>query len=382
MPNLNLLKNIRGLKNSKALKNIKDDTNIGPIVWIGLTMIGIYFFFDNSFPILPIVVVIFAIYLVNNDLPVGKIMIIVLCVYLLYHALRTITFVMTGKCGQHRHALMLERFADNNYASLRRRLNSLNNKISDSSNKVDKLRSAIEGLKPEICGILKQIDESNEGDFNSNIPEEESTLPVDKQKQRAAARAEKAKVAVAKYKATYVKNHKNIPLLECFVDTDETDAINVDISTTEENLNSLESSFLEVKDLLGSNNLLEEKDFLGRDKYNSYSTTLNYNDRYIKKMQKAIEDSMSKKDEGFVDLGKDRATLESNPTLYVEALEDAYKILNKQIVGAKPIIDTYVKRIKQQKSDIATAKGPVNNDVVQKNTLDASFNALQSKPKE
>jgi chromosome segregation ATPase len=276
---------------------------------------------------------------------------------------------MTGKCGQHRPALMLERFTDNNYASLRRRLNSLNNNISDSSNKVDKLRSAIEGLKPEICGILNQIDESNEGDYKSNIPEEESKLPVDKQKQRAAARAEKAKVAVAKSKATYVKNHDNIPLLECFVDSDETDAINVDISSTEENLNSLESDFLEVKGILGGG------------KSNSYNTTLNYNDRYIKKMQTAIEDSISKKDEGFVDLGKNRATLESNPTLYVEALEDAYKILNAEIVGAKPIVDSYLKRIKQQKGDVATAKGPVNNDAVQKNTLEASFNALQSKPK-
>jgi predicted nucleic acid-binding Zn-ribbon protein len=375
MPNLNLLKNIRGLKNSKALKNIKDDTNIGPIVWIGLIMIAIYFFFDNSFPILPIVVVIFAIYLVNNDLPVGQIMIIVLCVYLLYHALRAITFVITSKCGQHRPALMLERFADNNFASLRRRLNSLNNKISDSSNKVDKLRSVVEGLKPEICGILKQIDESNEGDYNSNIPEEESTLPADKQKQRAATRAEKAKVFVAKSKATYVKNHDNIPMLECFVDSDEIDAINVDISSTEENLNSLESSFLEVKDLLGS------RDFFGREKTNSYTTTLNYNDRYIKNMQKAIEDNVSKKDEGFLDLGKNKDALESNPTLYVEALEDAYKILNKAIVGAKPIIDSYVKRIKQQKSDIATAKGPVTNEDVRKDTMDASFSALQSKPK-
>jgi hypothetical protein len=366
MPNLNLLKNIKGLKNSKALQTLKDDTNIGPIVWIGLTMIGIYFFFDSSFPILPIVVVIFSIYLVNNDLPIGKIMIIVLCIYLLYHALRTINFVMTGRCGQHRPALMIERFADNNYNSLRRRLNSLNTKISNSSDKVSNLRSTIESLKPDICSILKQIDESNEGDYNSNIPEEENLLPAEQQKMRAKTRAEKAKTIVAKSKATYVKSHGNIPLLECFTDADEIDIINLDLSTTEENLNSLDSDFSEVKGLLGG------------DKSNSYNSTLNYNDRYIKKMQKAVISSLEK-EEGFIDLGIDKATLNSNPNLHVQALEDAYKTLSDDIVAYMPIIDGYVKRLKRQKADVATAKGPVNNESVQKNTLETSYNSLKTK---
>jgi hypothetical protein len=262
---------------------------------------------------------------------------------------------------------MLERFADNNYGSLRRRLNSLDSKISDSSNKVGKMRSAVEGLKPDICGILKQIDDSNEGEYNSNIPEEESALPVDQQKQRASARAEKARAAVAKSKTTYSKNHGNFPILECFVDADDTDAINVDISSVEENLNSLESDFSEIRGLLGG------------DKSNSYNTTLNYNDRYIKKMQNAVMDSLTKKDEGFLDLGVDKATLDSNPNLHVQALEDAYKTLSKDIDAFGPAIDKYVKRVKQQKSDVATAKGPVNNDAVQKNTLDASYNAQKTK---
>jgi septal ring factor EnvC (AmiA/AmiB activator) len=246
-------------------------------------MIVIYFFFDNSFPILPIIVIVFGIYLVNNDLPIGKIMTIVLCVYLLYHALRVITFVISGRCGQHRPALMLERFTSNNYSSLRGRLKSLDSKIAKSSNKVDSIRSDIEGLRPNICAILRQIDESVEGDYNSNIPEEEYKLPAEKQQQRVAERAKKAKLAISERKAIYVKNNNNIPILECFDDTlaeeidSEKDAINADISLTEDSLNSLVSEFSEVKGLLGGH------------KNNSYASTLNYNDRYIKKMWMIVD---------------------------------------------------------------------------------------------
>jgi uncharacterized membrane protein len=366
MPNFNLIKNIRAFKNSNSLKNISDDVNIGPIVVIGLTMIIIYFFFDSSFPILPIISTIFGIYLLNNNLPVGKILVIVLCVYLLYHALRAIMFVISGRCGQHRPALMLERFAANNYNSLRRRLTSLDAKIVDSATKVDTMRSLIESLKPDICAVLKQIDESNEGEYNSNIPEEEFTLSAEEQKERAKKRAEKARLAVTKSKTTYSKNHGNIPLLECFNDTDEIDAINVDIASTEENLRSLNSDFSELKSLLGG------------DKSNSYNSTLNYNDRYIKKMQNAIISSIEK-NEGFIDLGVDKATLDSNPNLYVQTLEENYVKLSKDIIAYEPIIDGYKKRIKQQKTDVATAKGPVNDDKVQKNTLDASYNAQKTK---
>jgi len=372
MPNLNLLKNIKGLKNSKALKNIREDLHIGPIIWIGLTMIVIYFFFDNSFPILPIIVIVCAIYLVDNNLPIGKIMIIVLCIYLLYHALRVITFVISGRCGQHRPALMLERFANNNYSSLRTRLKSLDTKIAKSSSKVDSLRTAIEGLRPDICAILKQIDESVEGDYNSNIPEEENKLPAEKQQQRAAERAKKAKQTVAEKKAIYVKNHDNIPILECFGDisdedmdnTAEKDAINADISLTEESLNSLVSEFSEVKGLLGGN------------KNNSYKSTLNYNDRYIKKMQRDVLASVSKS-EGFLDSGS--AAVENNPTLRTENLEDRYNKIDRDILALVPIIDKYLVRVKQQKTDIDTAKGPVNNDSVQKKTLDTSYNAQKTK---
>jgi len=290
-------------------------------------------------------------------------MVIVLCIYLLYHALRVITFVMTGRCGQHRPALMLERFAVNNYDSLRKRLISLEAKIDKSSTKVDSLQAAIEGLKPDICAILKQIDEAAEGDYNSNISEEENKLSLEVQQTRAAERAKKAKIAVAERKTMYSKNHGNIPILECFTDESdaEYDAINVDISATEESLNTLISGYAEIKSLLG-------------DKKNSYKTTLNYNDRYIKRMQKAVVASVSQK-EGFIDA----TTIDSNPTLRVEALEEKYKNISNEIASFEPIIEKYQVRVKQQKMDIDTAKGPVNNDDVQKATLNASYDAQKTK---
>jgi len=272
--------------------------------------------------------------------------------------IKAIFFVITGKCGGHKAGLMLERFDVEkdtlaNYSSLKKKVSKLNDNIASSQNSVAKIQSLAETFQPELCYVLKQIDDSNEGNYSSNVPEDELLLPADQQKKRAAERAIKAKKYVERSKKSFSEIH-GAPIVECFGEVADSLAdLKEDIKGTESNMSSLVESFNEIKAIFS--------------KTDSYDVTLKYNDKYIKKLADA---ATAPKSEGFYNYS---AALESNPTLHVEDLEARYKALKTEIDIYGVTIKKYINAIKLQKSAVKAAKAPVTDPNVQKETLNSSY---------
>lgn len=369
MPNLASLS--AAAKNAATKSAADEDT--GPLIWIGLVMIIVHLV-DSSFPIFQILTLILVLYFYNNKFPIFQLLLIVLCVYLIFYMLKAIFFVITASCGMHKGALMLERFDVNsdalaNYNKLSKRLNTLDKSILTTSEKVEKLHTVIENFQPDLCLIMKQIDDSNEGSYSSNIPEDESKLPAEKQEKRAAERAVKAKKYVEKTKTDFSASNGKVPLVECFnsdeLETESAlDQIKNEIDSTESNLDELNVSFKELKTLMSDKSTA------------SYDLTLKYNERYIKKLASSLGKKVS---EGFMDHGVPKDTLKANPNIHVQALEDTYRKLAADIDNFAVGLNKYIDAIKQQKAAIATAKGPVTDPKVQENTINASYDANKAK---
>jgi hypothetical protein len=231
--------------------------------------------------------------------PWFQILWILLAIFLIYHIVIAIMTLLTSGCKKHGPALMIEHFSDydsslayfNGWAA---RNQAISTRIDNANTMVGAIRSNFSGLQSDICLVTNQIDDGLKGNYASNIPEDEYSLPAAEQKKRQDDRKAKSETYIPKLKQSFSEANDGAQLIECFEDmTDEQyaylsskrDELSSAVDTTESNFKALVGDF---------NNLRGE---VSDKQIAIYYNTLAYNDKYIK----MLVQQMSKSQESFVD---------------------------------------------------------------------------------
>jgi hypothetical protein len=243
-------------------------------------------------------------------------------IYIVYNLVSYITKVMGKGCGNKCRFLVQEGFATNfddskaYFTNLIKKCDRINDSVSALSTKVGDLEIKFGGLKKDICYVTLQVDESLQGNYASNVPDEELQFPPEEQKKRAEERKKGAAKYVINLKKSFVKTHNKVPLLECFEGSGMTDEQEAELKTIRD---SLSSKVEEVKGNLSQFDTMlvnVQKEF-AKDKLKEYYTTLNYNDKYIKQMQSAVAKAGKPEEdetvEGFADNDDSTALLDFKP---------------------------------------------------------------------
>jgi chromosome segregation ATPase len=156
------------------------------------------------------------------------------------------------------------------------------------------IRSKFSGLQSDICLVTNQIDDGLKGNYASNVPEDEYSLPAAEQKKRQDERRAKSETYIPKLKQSFSEANDGAQLIECFADmSDEQyaylgakrDELSSAVDATESNFKALLGDF---------NNLRGE---VSDKQIAIFYNTLAYNDKYIK----MLVQQMSKSPESFVD---------------------------------------------------------------------------------
>lgn len=316
----------------------------------------------------------------------AKFLIILIIFYTLYYICKYIYALLICGCSKHGRFLVQEGFANSDFngskayfESLSKRCTGVQTKIENLTGQIDELTSGFDNLQSDICYISKQVDNSLAGNYASNIGPDESAYSADEQKQRALTRQADSLKYVKNLKAIYVKNHDNVPLVECFsssMNEDESaklevirDKLDSQLSTTEESLEQLNISL----DMLQKN--------YNKDLLDMYYTTLKYNDTYLKKAAKVLS-------EGFVNPEDDNsndkvfdfkatpktANSESNPGIRISKIESNYELTEAKFNKINTNFVKFLNTTKQQKSYIDGAKDITTNTDTQKTLITANVN--------
>jgi len=114
--------------------------------------------------------------------------------YILYVVVNYVIRIMAKGCTTRCHFIVQEGFATNfddskaYFNSLTKKCNVLSENITTMSANIDDLEIKFGGLKKDICYVTKQVDEGLQGNYASNVPDEEQTYPPEEQKKRADER--------------------------------------------------------------------------------------------------------------------------------------------------------------------------------------------------
>lgn len=319
---------------------------------LGLIMIIIYII-DSSFPIFYFLFIILGLYFYNKNFPIFQLILIIICVYLLFYMVKSIMTVMKYGCGKHRAALMVERFTTDDYFNkLNKRVIELDKKFDTSITKIENIQENFNNLKKNICFVLTQVDDGLEGNYASNVPDDETALPLEDQRNRAADRKLKAKKYVADLKNKYSEKTK---IIECFDDN-----VPASKQTLMDNLELLHNKFNFLTD-----NLNSLKKNISEEQIAMYNVSLGYNEKYLQKLAQAVTNK-----EGFI----------VDPVSQIEILEADYEPIIFEISEIQKTIDKFTDIIKNQMFAIKQAKGPVTDSKIRYDTINASYNE-NSKPK-
>lgn len=311
--------------------------------------------------------------------------------YIIYHLVTSISKVMNAGCKNHCKFLVQEGFSTNfddskaYFASLIKKCDKINDSVSTLSTRVGDLEIKFGGLKKDICHVTLQVDESLQGNYASNVPEEEQQFSPEEQKKRSEERKKGAAKYVQNLKKSFVKTHNQIPLLECFEGSGMTDEQEAELKTIREGLTT---KIDEVKNNLNAfdASLVNLQKEFAKDQLKQYYTTLNYNDKYIKQMQSAVAKAGKPEEdetvEGFDDNDDSTALLnfkppkkaleeedpDMGPEQRVNALDDHYI---KSAAMFNSLAKTFIRYNNTTKSQTATLKQAkkVVNDTEEQNRL-------------
>jgi hypothetical protein len=222
---------------------------------------------------------------------------------------------MKSGCKEHSRFLVQEGFSTNfddskkYFNNLLKKCNSINDNITLLSTKTDDLEIKFSGLEKDICYVTKQIDEGLQGNYASNVPEDERLFPLEEQNKRAKERRKNSIKYLTNLKKTFVKTHNNIPLLECFTNSGMTDEQEAELKIIRDNLSE---RIEEVKANLSQFDqvLLNLQKGFAKNKLQKYYTTLNFNDKYIKQMNRIIANGG---EEGYANKDDDSELLDFRP---------------------------------------------------------------------
>ena len=251
--------------------------------------------------------------------PWFQILWIVLAIFLIYHLVNSILMLLTSGCKKRGPALMIERFSDyksslqyfNGWAA---RNQAIATRIDNANTLVGAIRSNFSGLQSDICLVTNQIDDGLKGNYASNVPEDEYSLPAAEQKKRQDERRAKSETYIPKLKKSFSEANDGAELIECFADmTDEEfsylaskrDELSSAVDTTESNFKALLGDF---------NNLRGE---VSDKQIAVFYNTLAYNDKYIK----MLVQQMSKSPESFVDFDSSKVDVIGSKEGFADSAE-------------------------------------------------------------
>jgi hypothetical protein len=326
-------------------------------------MLVIYLFFDSSFPLLYFALVVLGLYFYNKNFPISHLLFILICIYFLFYMVKSIFYVLNGGCGKHKPGLVIERFANETDSSLAyfkrlsKRVNELDASLDKSNAQVDAILDKFNKFQADICYVTNQIDDGIEGNYASNVPDDERLLPAKDQKLRSDERKKKAKAYVKNLKNTYSESNKKIPLVECFEAT--TDDVDFEKQSLLDNLDLVQGKFKNLTD-----NLTGLKKTLNEKQISMYYVSLRYNDKYLKQLLKAATNPTK---EGF--------TSKADPASQIETLESDYQLSIVEIAEIQKNVDKFIEIVNLQKEGLKQAKGPAVDPDIQASTINSSYMA-------
>jgi hypothetical protein len=313
-----------------------------------------------------------------------QILVFAATIYIIYNVSYYITMALASSCNKHCRFLVQEGFDDFSdsktyFNTLMKRCDAVNKNIGALNSKISEVENNFGTMQKDICYITLQVDEGLQGNYASNVPDDESTYPPEEQKKRAEQRKANSGKYLANLKKTFSESHDNVPLLECFSSEDSnlSDEQNSQLQIMRENLNS------KISDVDGNlngfdNSLINLQKEFSKDILKKYYVTLNYNDKYIKQMVSAAASAGSEGYENDVldfKPGKSAQSTDDPSKGYEErvaALEAHYQ---KSVANFKNLGDTlrkYNNTVKQQTAILKQSKKVVNDPDEQKRQMDAN----------
>jgi len=312
------------------------------------------------------------------QIPYGEYIVIILGLIITILFLVLVSKLLSVGCGNFRPGLIVESF--NNYTGkLVDRLNNLDKSIEKDSELLDTFQDYVNEFNSGVCYITKQIDDSLQSNYVANVPETESKLPPNVQKEHAQKRQENSKKYIANIKKNFVTKYRNMPIIECFDSGDSADeeSLKSGIEETSNNLKALNDKFINIKKTISDKEL------------GMYYVSLAYNDKYIKQSTKVVNSI----DEGFAnedvidfsrtpsdigeqstDLSGSKADADSAPITRIETLEDRWSELSKQITLMGKNIKIIKNTIDLQQKTLKSSTAITNDEKVQKEKMDNTYN--------
>jgi len=320
-----------------------------------------------------------------------QILFLTITIYLLYYLIRFIVTTLSRKnCRHGCRYIISEGFATNfetskdYFTTLSKKCDVITEKIGSMSGSVDDLQNRLGGLMKDICYVTLQVDEALAGNYASNVPEEEQSYPIEEQKKRADKRKVDSVKYVANLKKSFVETHNNIPLLECFNSSGMTDDETAQLAGMRDNLNAKIDETNSNLDQFDNSMITLQKEF-AKERLQRYYTTLNYNDKYIKQMNRATAAAQSG-EEGFANQDDpnevldfkppkkqvDKQDPEANPAKRVNDLEEHYANSEAMFYKLLKTFNTYNNTAKKQTQQLKQAKAIVTDKDEQNRQMNAN----------
>lgn len=291
-----------------------------------------------------------------------QILFLTIFLYMLYYFVRLVVHIAyANKCTNCQY-IIKEGYANDSVTYFQ----ALDKRCDDINAKVDGLNSQLSGafddMPKDICYVTQQIDESLSGNYAGAVGPEERKYSAEDQKARAAKRKEAGQRYVTNLKKAFVESHEGTPLLECFATEAEDlasqrSALDAKISETASNLDALDNSMIVI-----------QKD-LGKAKLQTYYTTLNYNDKYLRKLDSSTGSAVNAI-EGFstVPNSNSDGTLNFKPVSKsddkgasleerVTALDSHFGKSKDQFTNLIKTLNLYKNTIKKQTEKVKKYKG-------------------------
>jgi predicted nucleic acid-binding Zn-ribbon protein len=319
--------------------------------------------------------------------PVYQILFIVISVGILYFCITTILGLLSYGCGRHAPALVRENFTEQGdsakkyFKELRRNIKNGNKEIEVIRQEIDKVKQKYNGLSEEICYVTNQIDDGLRGNYASNVPDDEYSLPKEEQEKRAAARKEKSEKYVKDLKDRFSAGYDKIKILECFADgssgPDEAEMteLNGIREGVMEELNDLDSNLQQAED-----EFKQAKGDLSEEQMGVYYATLAYNDKYLKEMKK----QSTPVKEGFADTEvlnfvppkEPPRDINMEPHIRLPKIVDRIAKLKNDVTVVNKALVIYHNTIKKQKEVLKAFKLVANDEKEQRRQLDAQAGVI------
>jgi hypothetical protein len=251
-----------------------------------------------------------------------------------------------------------------------------NKKLENLTTRIENADDNYTSSHQDICNIMTQVNEGIIGNFMSNIPDDESSLPQHVQNERNAIRKYNGKAFLQAIKSQFSRGYNNSPMVECFEDGDGSD-YESDISPDEqEDIESNRDDLADVIRDLDTNLTMAETAFkVLRGKITDsqvmiYFTSLAFTNsnlgRMVKEMRKVEEDQREREnddnDEGFVDGGEalvfnpPSGTPVEDPSISIPKLGDRINLLERDIATIERVQQFFRNTIDYQINTLKNAK--------------------------